>query len=298
MTRTIWLASYPKSGNTWFRLLVANLSAESGKPVDINDPAAHDAIASARVPFDHLLLIDSGLLSHEEADNLRPRVYEEMKRSDGEPAQAVRFVKVHDAYSMTTRGEALLAGSRAADGAIVIVRDPRDIAPSLANHRNTDIDEAIAFLNDRNADFSGTRDRQHRQLRQKLRGWSGHVASWLDQTDIPVCLVRYEDIKADAARTVIRALHFAGHPATEEEVARAISATDFERLRAQEREAGFREAPSQGTGPFFRRGKVGGWRDELTAAQAKRIEEANAAMMSRLGYSPSYATGAVGGGAR
>ncbi|MGC1778963.1 MAG: hypothetical protein WBB34_13525 [Xanthobacteraceae bacterium] len=61
MTRTIWLASYPKSGNTWFRMLVANLSA-TDKPVDINDLPERGGIASARGPFDHLTLIDSGLL--------------------------------------------------------------------------------------------------------------------------------------------------------------------------------------------------------------------------------------------
>ena len=48
MTRTIWLASYPKSGNTWFRMLVANLSAKDGKPVDINDLPERGGIASAR----------------------------------------------------------------------------------------------------------------------------------------------------------------------------------------------------------------------------------------------------------
>ena len=80
VTRTIWLASYPKSGNTWFRMLVANLSAKDGKPVDINDLPERGGIASARGPFDHLLLIDSGLLTHDEIDCLRPRVYEELAR--------------------------------------------------------------------------------------------------------------------------------------------------------------------------------------------------------------------------
>ena len=60
----------------------------------------------------------------------------------------VRFVKAHDAYTLTPTGEPLLAGARGADAAIVIVRDPRDVAPSLANHNGTGIDEAIAFMND------------------------------------------------------------------------------------------------------------------------------------------------------
>ncbi len=76
--RTIWLASYPKSGNTWLRLLLANLSAT--RPADINGLSEQAGIASARGPFDRLLLIDSGLLTHDEIDCLRPRVYEEMAR--------------------------------------------------------------------------------------------------------------------------------------------------------------------------------------------------------------------------
>ncbi len=156
MTRSIWLASYPKSGNTWFRMLVANLSANEGKPVDINDLPERGGIASARGPFDFLLLIDSSLLTHDEIDCLRPRVYEELARGaaddeydEPEERQPVRFVKTHDAYTLTPKGEPLLAGAGGADGAVVIVRDPRDVAPSLANHRHSTIDDAIAFLNDR-----------------------------------------------------------------------------------------------------------------------------------------------------
>ena len=78
--RTIWLASYPKSGNTWFRMLVANLSSIDGQPADINDLPERGGIASARVTFDHVTMIDSGLLTADEIDCLRPRVYEALAR--------------------------------------------------------------------------------------------------------------------------------------------------------------------------------------------------------------------------
>lgn len=138
--RTVWLPTfYPKSGNTWLRMLIANLSAKGDKPVDINDLPEGGGIASARGPFDHLLLIDSGLLTHDEVDCLRPRVYEELARGaqddeydEVEAPPPLRFVKVHDAYTLTPKAEPPLAGARAA-AAIVIVRDPRDVAPSLAN---------------------------------------------------------------------------------------------------------------------------------------------------------------------
>ena len=291
MTRTIWLASYPKSGNTWFRMLVANLSAKDGKPVDINDLPERSGIASARQAFDHLMLIDSGLLTHDEIDCLRPRLYEELARGAeddeydvAEDAPPVRFVKVHDAYTLTPKGEPLLAGSRGADGAIVIVRDPRDVASSLANHYRFSIDEAVAFMNDRDAGFCTKTLRQHTQLRQKLPGWSGHIASWLDQTDIPVHLIRYEDMTADTIGTLGRALTFAGRAAADEAIRSAVAFADFAELRLQEQDKGFRETPARPGGLFFRRGKAGGWRDELTAEQVARIEAAHAPMMRRLGY--------------
>lgn len=290
--RTIWLASYPKSGNTWFRMLVANLSAKGDKPVDINDLPERGGIASARGPFDHLLLIDSGLLMPDEIDALRPRVYEELARGAAddeydkpEDAPPVRFVKTHDAYTLTPNGEPLLGGLRGADGAIVIARDPRDVAPSLANHNRSSIEQAIAFMNDPAAGFCNRPDRLPNQFRQQLPGWSGYMATWLEQTDIPVHLIRYEDMHADTLGVFRRALAFAGRRASDEEMQRAVSFANFAELKKQEDERGFREAPRPGPGgQFFRRGDVGAWRDELTPEQVARIEAEHAPMMRRLGY--------------
>jgi Sulfotransferase domain len=297
MTRTVWLASYPKSGNTWLRMLIANLSATE-TPADINDLPERGGIASARAPFDYLSLIDSGLLTYDEIDVLRPRIYEELARGaeddeyDAPPdAPPVRFVKAHDAYTLTPKGEPLLAGARGADAAIVIVRDPRDVVPSLANHSHIGIDEAIARMNRKDDAFCARTDRQHNQFRQLLLGWSGHIESWLDQRDIPVLLVRYEDMQADAAGQLRRVLAFAGREATEEEIARAVAFADFAQLRGQEEEKGFREAPRPyAGGNFFRRGEVGCWREELTPEQVARIEREHADMMRRLGYELSAAS--------
>jgi hypothetical protein len=295
MTRTVWLASYPKSGNTWFRMLVANLSS-TDEAADINELPEHGGIASARWPFDYLTLIDSGLLTHDEADRLRPLVYEELVRGiadddcedTSEQPLPVRFVKCHDAYTYTADGAAVLGGPSGADAAILIVRDPRDVAPSLANHNRSSIDEAIARLSDPAAAYCGSRNHQAPQLRQHLLGWSAYQESWLAQIDLPVHLVRYEDMVANTEDTFGRALAFAGRAATSGQIARAVRFASFDELRRQEAEKGFREAPpTLGTG-FFRRGITGAWRDELTAAQVDRIEEAHAPMMRRLGYRLSF----------
>jgi hypothetical protein len=287
MIRTIWLASYPKSGNTWFRILNANLGMDVETPADINNLPERGGIASARGPFDHLVLIDSGLLTHDEIDCLRPRVYEELAKGaeddiDSPTGPGVRLVKVHDAYTLSPWGEPLLGGAKAAHGTIVIVRDPRDVAPSLAHHNHVTIDQAITLMNNPDGCYCGSSKAQPTQLRQRLRDWSGHVGSWLDQTDIPVHLVRYEDLRANPVPHLLAAMTFAGKATTIEAIERAVRLSDIGRLQAQEQEKGFRES-SRGRA-FFRRGKAGGWREELNAEQVERLEAAHGPMMKRLGY--------------
>jgi aryl sulfotransferase len=293
VTGFAWLASYPKSGNTWFRLLIANLAARD-EPADINAMPERGGIASGRGDFHFHTLIDSGLLTHDEADALRPRVYEAIARDGGaddgsddsrDKSRLPRLIKAHDAYLDTPLGEPLLAAARGASRAILIVRDPRDVAPSLANHRHSTIDAAIDFLVDREACFAAGARSQNAQLRQRLLDWSGHAASWLDQRDLPVHLVRYEDLKAAPVATFAAALDFLGCAFTADELEQAVDFASFERLQAQEKANGFAEWRSpDGTDLFFRRGESQGWRRELTPEQARRIEAAHAPMMARLGY--------------
>ncbi len=284
-----WLASYPKSGNTWFRIVAANLSAPGGEPFDINNIPERGGIASARAPFDNTLLLESGILTHQECDRMRPLLYralaeeqdEDLASSDSE----ARLIKCHDAWTRTDRGEPLLGGAKAAQNAILIVRDPRDVAASLANHLGSSVDKAIAFMGSKAEPFCANLKGQPIQLRQQLLGWSGHAESWLGQSDIPVHLVRYEDMKAEPVRVIHDALLFARKDHSLDEVAKAVELSRFEKLQAQELNARFREAPRGRI--FFRRGECGAWRDELTSAQVIQIERDHSRMMQRFGYSMS-----------
>ena len=299
MTHTIWLASYPKSGNTWLRILIANALNSIGEPIDINKISG-GGMAAGRDSFDYLALIDSGLLTHGEVDWVRPRVYAELARNDSNQTRTdsprVQFVKVHDAYTINSAGEPVLGGAQGAGGAIVIVRDPRDVASSLAYHLNRSVDDAITFMNDDDAALAKKTTSQRPQLRQRLHAWSKHVASWLDQSDIPIRLIRYEDLQRDACGVLRAALDFAGLPATEEEIDRAVAFSDFEQLRQQEQKNGFTEAPPRQGAKFFRRGKAGSWRNELAREQVARIESHHGQMMRRLGYELSYGSSLASAG--
>jgi sulfotransferase family protein len=291
--RTVWLASFPKSGNTWMRMMIGALGAPADADIDINALPERGGITSGRAPFDYHTLIDSGLLTFDETDRLRPGVYAAQAagwRDEDDPEQGLeagvsaRFVKSHDSYTYLADGTPLLGGARGADGAVLIVRDPRDVAPSFANHSSTSLDEAIKTMGDPASSFCGQPERQANQLRQQLLGWSGFAASYLEQRDIPLLLVRYEDMQTDAAGELGRVMTFAGDPQPPEVLARAAELSDFDRLKQKEAESGFREAPSRIRAGFFRRGQSGAWKDELTPEQVARIEADHAPMMRRLGY--------------
>lgn len=269
----VWLASFPKSGNTWFRIFLANLAAGDGGPADLNSLYRHGGFAGDREAFEAATMLDSGLLSHDDIDALRPQVYAHI--------EGRRWMKVHDAYAALPDGEPLLG--RAARAAIYLVRDPRDVAISLAHHNDTSIDAAIALMNRTDAALCDGRNGLDAQLRQRLRDWSGHVTSWLDQHDVCVLPIRYEDLKADPVAHFGKALAFAGQEAGMAEIERAARHADFSELQRRERESGFAER-KPGATPFFRAGQVGGWRDRLTTGQRTRIEDAHAAVMDRLGY--------------
>jgi hypothetical protein len=289
----IWLASYPKSGNTWLRVLLANYAADAA--CDINAIAIGGALASSRTWFDERCLVASGLLTHGECDRMRPVFYRDVAEagaqdrpgSDHPGLGRWRFVKTHDAWTHTGGGEPLMGGAGAARAAVLIVRDPRDVVASLANHRSQTLDQAAALMGDPAGALAAKEDRLPLQLRQRLLDWSGFYHSWLDQREIAVHLVRYEDLHGDAPGALARLLAALGVAADRARLERAAELARFERLQADEAAAGFREGPVRlGTGRFFRSGRSGGWRAELSDALRARIERDHGPMMRRLGYLP------------
>jgi len=283
--RIVWLTSFPKSGNTWFRIFLANLAAGEHGPTDINNLDERGGNSCSRHEFEVATFLDSGLIGHDEIDDLRPQVYRRAV-----PPAGQRWIKVHDGYTAAPSGELMfgLPGTRA----IYLVRDPRDVAISLAFHNSSTVNEAIALMNDADAALCPGLKGVSPQLRQRLLGWSGHVASWLDQTDIPVYCLRYEDLRAEPERHFTAALQFAERTASQTDIQRAVRHADFGELQRQEAERGFAERMSPMV-PFFREGRVGSWREQLSDEQIARIEDVHATMMLRLGYGLHTASNAL-----
>ena len=142
MNGIIWLASYPKSGNTWFRVFLTNLRGEEGGPANINK--LHSApIASARGIFDDEAGVEASDLTPDEIDRLRPEIYTHLAKQ----AEETLFMKVHDACTSNDKNLPLFP-EEATAGAIYIIRNPLDVVVSFADHSGWDYDKAILRMAD------------------------------------------------------------------------------------------------------------------------------------------------------
>lgn len=273
---TYWLASYPKSGNTWFRLFLNQILGPE-QQLNINDLPIKNTIASDRISFDAGLGITSSDLLPSEIDYLRPACDELFNQS----LTAPMFRKIHDAYTSPYNLQPIVS-TNVAIGVIYIVRNPLDVLVSYSHHLNKSIDATLHRLNDTKTTNKPIKEVKT-QLNQYMGGWSHHVLSWTKQTDIPVHLVRYEDLLEDPFKHFSLAMEFANVDCDIKAIKRAIENTRFEKLQGQESSGRFSETPRHNN-RFFRKGISGSWREELTESHVSEVISHHKSVMQSLCY--------------
>lgn len=272
-----WLASYPKSGNTWMRILLSNYLLDADKPVNINNLAG-GPIASARSVFDEFIGIPASDLTQDEIENWRPLVYQQMALE----AQAPIFLKIHDAFVQTSNHLELIP-AEATTGVLYLIRNPLDVCVSFAHHSSVTVEKTIERMADSSYTFCSNEHRLPNQLRQKLLSWSEHVTSWVDQSGLRILIVRYEDLLADTHATFEKVVRFCRLDAAPERISKAVEFSHFEQLSQQEKEFGFSEKAFNSES-FFRQGRSGTWTQQLTPEQSHRLIAAHTDVMRRFGY--------------
>lgn len=274
MPGILWLASYPKSGNTWLRALLANLIADPPDPLPINSLPDLFLGDSFLVHIEQLTGRKAEEIPAEEIPDLRRRVHEWFAHSRPDNA----MVKTHNAV-IQVDGVPLITPSATA-GAIYVIRNPLDVAVSFAHHYQISYDRAVESL----CDEAYILPPSGGQLTQYLGSWSGHVRSWTQSPGLPLHLMRYEDMAAKPYRTFADLAAFLSLPRDKARLQKAIKFSGFSELSRQESKAKFVESRPDGATPFFREGRVGGWRQALSADQADRLIAALGEVMREHGY--------------
>jgi len=276
MSSIVWLASYPKSGNTWVRAFLQNYLDGAVEPSDIN--ALDKYFADDSKPYWYERHTDRSIeeLSLHEICRLRTQVHRDIAASR---AGSV-IVKTHS-YLGAFEGESLHEMSVTA-GAIYILRNPLDVVISLADHFGLSLDQAIGFLNN---PMTGS-PTDEANVASILGSWSDHVESWTKSEGPSLHLVRYEDLILRPVKTfggIIAFLKMRRHQKT---IKRAIQFSSFRELRQQESRKGFIER-SPASQRFFRSGKKNQWPGKLSSDQIGAIVQTHRQQMSKFGYLPA-----------
>jgi len=272
----LWLASYPKSGNTWVRAFLANLVADRDTALPLSElprycvdeaqPELYTAIAGR--PSDELTI--------DEICALRRQVHANIAGS----RNGTVFVKTHN-LAGSFNGQPLHSPDHTA-GAVVVIRNPLDVAVSMTYHFGLTTDEAIERLAAEN--LATGNDRLF--VSQILGSWSTHVASWHALAGPRVLVLRYEDMIAQPTKSFVKVARLVGLGSDRRRVERAIHHASFQKLAAAEKRDGFAEV-SDKTRRFFRVGRANQWREVLSRPQVQRVISTHRIQMDRFRYLPA-----------
>lgn len=273
----IWLASYPKSGNTWFRTFLSALLSDKNQ-VDINNLAIKHNFVNQSF-FNFATQLNASELPQQEIDNLKPQVIRYLSSIQKE----LTFIKIHEQYTSSKNGSSPIIPVDCSLLALYLIRNPLDVAVSFAYHNGWSFNKIIDSmgknlrLNERKKG-TGTH-----LLSEELGTWSEHVNSWVKNYLVKVEVVRYEDMFHTPFKTFKNAVTVIGLDVSDEKIQQAIEASSFKNLRQQEEKAYFQEKNPK-TDFFFRKGKIGSWREELNKQQINKVINDHYATMVEFGY--------------
>ena len=270
----VWLASYPKSGNTWTRIFLANFLLNPDQPVPINEVhriGIGDSVSGAYKKINAGRYDPADYMGHLQQ---RSRVLSAIANNGAD----LNFLKTHNlndaAFGVRLIDPAL---TRAA---VYIIRHPLDVAISYARHYGQTPSKACQSIT--RSDNTTVADANN--VKQYLGTWSDHVRGWTQTRQFKVHTMRYEDMQADPRSSFSALLDFLGIPNDDpDRLDRAVRFSSFDEVAKQETEGGFIERSSSND-RFFHSGTSGQWRGVLSDEDIAHVEKTQGKMMRKFGY--------------
>lgn len=271
----VWLASYPKSGNTWMRVFLANYLFDRPSPMPINE--IHKIGMGDAITKTYAMAAGQQIDPADDRRtlNLRRKVLGGIVANDAD----INFVKTHNIRDKALGADLIPAS--VTKSAIYVIRNPLDVAVSFGRHYSQTPETTVAaFANPQHVVLGAGPN-----VTQFLGTWSAHVMSWTRHRDFPVLTLRYEDLSTNPEECFGRLIEHLGMAVDPKRLEKAIRFSSFDELKGQEQKAGFIEQSANGS-RFFHTGTTEQWRTALTSGQIAKLRDDHGPVMREFGYDP------------
>ena len=275
----IWIASYPKSGNTYLRSFISSYYfSKKGK---FNFDLLLNILQFPSVKF-----AKNKINSETEAS--QSWVYNQKQFFSGEK---LHFIKTHNSLNkykdnnFTTKDLSL--------GAIYIVRDPRNLITSMTNHYSLSYEQAYSkLINEKQTLLEKSIDGDYSNF-TFLGSWSSHYKSWKGSKDFKTLFIKYEDLENNKYNTFGKIIKFINvlkkdkSSINEKKLINSINSTNFSNLRNKEENEGFEESVNSKSGKkkrFFNLGFNNRWQKILPKNILTKLNYAFKNDLNDLGY--------------
>ena len=273
-----WIASYPKSGNTWMKLFLKSYFNSENTTFSINSKS------------DDFFTVETFPISKKFKElNINYKDFSDIAKNWINMQSLINlnnknnYIKTHNAmcsinnYNLTDNENTL--------GAIYVVRDPRDIAISYSAFLDLKLDDTVDFMLSPSC-YEEDIFESVRYKKSIMGNWAYHYNSWKNYNSREVIIIKYEDMLNDPNKTFLQVLSFLKKidniEINKQKMSEAINQTSFKNLQKLEVKEGFDENPSSKS--FFRKGKRGEWKKKLSSENIKKIEKKFFKEMKELEY--------------
>ncbi len=278
MKKIFWIASYPKSGNTWMRLILKNIffNTKPGEELQGLNFFPYFEVAKNYQFIKETNIDDFNKLSEmQKIAKYRIQAQERIKINGGD----FGFFKTHSS-NLKIR-DIPYTNEETTLGFVYLIRDPREVAVSYAKHQNINIDKVIDIMINHKAISFGLDSIPMHQSR-----WDQNILSW-NKLNVPNLFIKYEDMLKNYENVIYKLLDFFeknfkfNFQNKKNVVNLVLSNTNFNKLKKIENKKKFEE---QLNNNFFRSGKKDTWKNILSSAQVARIEKEFKKTMKIYGY--------------
>jgi len=278
-----WIASYPKSGNTWLRALLSSYFYSEDGMFNQNLLKNIDQFPEKRhfsdFNYDPKIVTDTSRfwIKAQEKINLNGKL---------------NFLKTHNILGSINNNN--FTNKKNTFGAIYIVRDPRNVLTSLQNHYELSKDESLKFMLSEKKYIHDYHVKDDFSDFQFISSWEKNFKSWINQKMLPVKLIRYEDLSfktLDVFKEIIEFIQYTTQEKIDFNFLKAqnsVNSTNFESMKNMEKNSGFLESVLSKNDPkkipFFHLGPKNDWKSIFDEDYQKKLTSVFENNLKELNY--------------